>query len=182
MIRRILVPLVMAAALAGCGDRAPPPEVQPPVAVETTPNRPLPTDPERPGLRVPLVGGGAFDLARHRGTWIVVNFWATWCGPCLKEMPELSKLAARPDVDVIGLAYEDITAKDMQAFIAAHHPAYPIAIVDAYKPLAGFDTPQALPMTVLIAPDGRVAKKVLGPVTIPALDEAMERYRATGRG
>ena len=181
MTRRLLPPLLLAALLTACGDREPS-STQPAVGVEPRANREIPSDPDRPALRLPLVDGSTFDLAEHRGTWVVVNFWATWCGPCLKEMPELSTLAARDNVDVIGLAYEDIAVKEMQAFLATHKPAYPIAIIDTYKPLPGFDTPQGLPMTVLIAPDGRVAKKVLGPVTMAAIDEAIERHKATDHG
>lgn len=176
-----LLPVVLALALAGCGGDAPSPH-QPAVEVESRPNRPLPHDRSRPALQVTLVDGTRWDLAAQRGKWVVVNFWATWCGPCLQEMPELTRLAARDDVDVIGLAYEDIDVNAMQAFLAEHRPGYPIAIVDSLNPPPDFDTPRGLPMTVLIAPDGRIAKKVLGPVTIAAVDEAMARYRATGQG
>ena len=47
--------------------------------------------------------GAQYDLAAHRGKWVVVNFWATWCKPCLKEMPELSALdTMREHIEVIG--------------------------------------------------------------------------------
>ena len=54
------------------------------------------------------LGGGEISLSDYRGEWVVVNYWATWCPPCRKEMPELSELhEARGDVTVLGLAYEE---------------------------------------------------------------------------
>ena len=122
--------------------------------------------PDHPALVVQTFDGKRWDLADHRGRWVVVNFWATWCAPCLEEIPDLARFdAAREDVDVIGLAYEEIERADMAAFLAKRPIAYPIAILDVYAPPPDFETPRGLPMTYLIAPDGRVAKTFLGPVT-----------------
>jgi thiol-disulfide isomerase/thioredoxin len=105
---------------------------------------------------------------------VVVNFWATWCGPCLKEMPDLSALdAMRENVEVIGLAYEDIEPAAMKAFLEQHPVVYPVAILDVYAPPPAFATPRGLPTTYLIAPDGTVAKHFLGPVTAAELDAAI---------
>ncbi|GAB6196731.1 TlpA family protein disulfide reductase [Lysobacter xanthus] len=179
MIRRFPI-LLLTLALAACGDRAAPPAASapatPPPAAKAAPA----ADRTQPKLVVPLVDGTTYDLASHRGRWVVVNFWATWCGPCLKEMPELSKLATRGDVDVIGLAYEDIEPQAMKDFLAEHKPAYPIAIIDTFNPPADFDTPRGLPMTVVIAPDGRVAKQVVGPVTLEAIDAVIKAAPARG--
>ncbi|HEY4581664.1 MAG TPA: TlpA disulfide reductase family protein [Lysobacter sp.] len=175
MIRCFVLVAALAAGLAACGDGSRPP-AQPPVEVENVPNRTQPVDPVRPRLRVATIDGGIFDLAQHRGRFVVVNFWATWCGPCLKEMPELSKLAERGDVDVIGLAYEEIEPDAMRGFLKARPVSYPIAILDTYRPLPDFETPRGLPTTLLIAPDGRVATRVAGAVTVASLDEAMQRH------
>ena len=151
---------------------APAPELAETPAPETS--QPAGSGMESPTLRVPTIDGKTYDLAARRGKWVVVNFWATWCAPCLKEMPELSALdAMREHIEVVGLAYEEIDADAMRDFLKVHPVVYPIAIVDTYSPPVDFDTPRGLPMTYLIAPDGKVAKKILGPVTARDLEAAI---------
>ena len=125
---------------------------------------------EFPGLEVTTFAGGKWSLAQRRGKWVVVNFWATWCNPCLKEIPELDAFdKSRADVEVIGLAYEEIERPDMDAFLKAHPFDYPVALVDVYTGVPDFPIPKGLPMTYVIAPDGKVAKQFLGPVSMDEL-------------
>lgn len=137
--------------------------------------------PTHPALAVDTVDHGRFDLAAQRGQWVVVNFWATWCAPCLKEIPDLNALdAKREDLVIIGLAYEEITPEAMRAFyVEKVKPEYPVAIVDVYNPPADFDTPRGLPFTVLVAPDGAVAHKFLGPVTGADIEAKISEVSAT---
>lgn len=166
--------LLLLALLAACkreAEPAAPPAAKPEPAQATQPAQSAGTA-ERPTLRIATLDGKTFDLAEQRGKWAIVNFWATWCGPCLKEMPELSALdAMREHIVVIGLAYEDSTPEAMAAFMKQHPVAYPIALVDVYDPPKDFETPRGLPMTYLIAPDGKVAKRYTGPVTARMIED-----------
>ena len=162
-------PVAATPAAPTAGDVADPPEQDAvPAATEDAPK------PEIPTLEVATIDGDRFDLAAHRGKWVVVNFWATWCSPCLKEMPELSALdAMREHIVTVGLAYEEISPEDMQVFLKDHPVVYPIAVIDVYSPPADFETPRGLPITYLIAPDGKVARQFLGPVTAREIETAI---------
>jgi len=133
-----------------------------------------PAEITHPTLVVDTLDHGRFDLSERRGQWVVVNFWATWCKPCIKEIPDLTAFdASREDVQVIGLAYEEIEVEDLREFLSRHPAGYPIAMLDVYDPPADFDTPRGLPMTYLIDPEGRIARKFLGPITSEDLAEAI---------
>ncbi|WP_426687326.1 TlpA family protein disulfide reductase [Rhodanobacter ginsengiterrae] len=126
--------------------------------------------PERPSLHVITLDGKAFDLAAQRGKWVIVNYWATWCVPCIKEMPDISRfVAAHKNVAAIGLAYDDSEPADIKDFLAKHPVVYPVAQVGMDQPPKDFDEPRGLPTTYLISPDGKVAKHIVGPVTEASL-------------
>lgn len=128
---------------------------------------------ESPELKTSTLSHGEFDLSAQRGQWVLVNFWATWCAPCLKEMPELDHYdQEHADLQIIGLAFEETSADDLKAFLQTRPVSYPIALVDVYSPPAGWDVPRGLPLSILIGPDGKVAKKFLGPITGKDLDQA----------
>jgi thiol-disulfide isomerase/thioredoxin len=132
-----------------------------------------------PRLKVETLDGKTFDLASHRGQWVVVNFWATWCAPCIAEMPELSAfIKARKDVEGIGLAYEDTDRQEIIDFLKQRPVDYPIAQIDVEAPPEDFDTPRGLPTTYLIDPDGRIAKHFLGPIKDKDLEQAIATAKA----
>jgi len=109
--------------------------------------------------------GGTVRLSDYRGRWVVLNYWATWCAPCRKEIPELSALhEARDDIVVLGLAFEDTDQGNFDTFLKAFNPAYPLLLVDVYAPPEPFGAPKVLPTTIILDPAGRPRKVYQGPV------------------
>ena len=122
---------------------------------------------------LPRLGGGEIALSDYLGSWVVVNYWATWCAPCRKEMPELSQLHdERDDITVLGLAFEDTDDEAFETFLAEFQTSYPILRVDVYQPPEPFGAPKVLPTTIILNTEGRAVKTFLGPVT----REAIERF------
>ena len=125
-----------------------------------------------PPLRLPGLDGGTVELpAAYAGRPLLVNFWASWCGPCIEEMPELNRYAnAQADGDaangaqVVGIALDD--AQAVHAFLARVPVDYPI-LLDRAGPgdsSVQLGNPRGvLPYSVLISADGRLLKQKVGP-------------------
>ena len=131
-----------------------------------------PTGPDpAPDFTVTLFDGGEFHLSRHLaedGRPVLLNLWASWCGPCRAEMPAISAWAARnPNVYVIGVAVEDVAAKARE-LAAELQTSHDLAIGDgsfrADYPSLG------LPATYAIDEDGRIAKVFNGILNKTTLD------------
>jgi thiol-disulfide isomerase/thioredoxin len=111
--------------------------------------------------------GGTIAFADLEGDILILDFWATWCAPCISEIPHYNELHADYEdkgVHMIGVTLESGSAEEVVAFAKdpAHAILYPLVmgndeVVDKYGPVWGF------PTTVLVGPDGKVLKTWLGP-------------------
>jgi peroxiredoxin len=170
----VAVVLPAGAALLGRGRPVPELEVRTPPASVSTAARAYPPGTPAPALRLEGLDGGRVDLAALRGRPVVVNFWATWCDPCVREFPLLRRAAAthRPDrLAVVGVLTNDRPAA-ARAFVRRHHAAWPVG-VDPDAAAAGRWGAVGLPHTFFIRPDGTLASHQLGELTGPALDRQL---------
>ncbi|MEJ2534300.1 MAG: TlpA disulfide reductase family protein [Gammaproteobacteria bacterium] len=125
-----------------------------------------------------MLGGGEQSLAALRGQWVVLNYWATWCGPCRKEIPDLSALHDRNErITVLGLAYEEASEAEFRAFLADNPATFPILLVDVYDPPQPFGPPKVLPTTIVLDPQGRPVETFVGPVTGEQIERFVEDHR-----
>jgi len=135
---------------------------------------------ERPGpvdFSLQQLHGETVTLSGFRPKWVVLNYWATWCAPCRKEIPELSELnASRADIVVLGLAFEDTEMDVFDEFLLEFNPSYPILLVDVYNPPEPFGAPKALPTTIILDPEGYAVKTFVGPVTRASIESFIDAH------
>ena len=123
---------------------------------------------------VPLtdLDGRAHRLAEYRGHRVLLNFWASWCGPCLDEMPSLDRAArAHPQVTVLGIAMDEPAR--VRSFLAAHPVNYPVLLGRLDSPSTSLqlgDTAEVLPYSALLDADGRLLATHRGPLDAATLD------------
>ena len=116
-----------------------------------------------------------YRLADLKGKVILVNFWASWCGPCLVEIPEFIKVREEyhdEGFEIVGISTDD-SAQQLRDFAAKYKTNYPLVqttgeVEEAYGPVFG------LPTSILIARDGSVCKRHFGPLTKEQLEKELK--------
>ena len=125
---------------------------------------------------LPDVDGQFHSLSDFRGEWVIVNFWATWCSPCLKEIPEFNEMSHMTEpvpVVVIGIDFEEIETEPLKKFMEALEMNYLVLRV-GQSPLIPFEPLKGLPTTFIVSPDGRIVYTKIGQVTKDTLIEQLE--------
>ncbi len=107
-----------------------------------------------------------------RGQWVLINYWAEWCKPCLEEIPELNALNSNNNVTVLGVNFDGIQGPDLLELGKKMGITY-IMLADDPGPGFGWQLPVALPATFVVNPDGDLVEARFGPQTERELTELM---------
>jgi thiol-disulfide isomerase/thioredoxin len=119
---------------------------------------------QAPSFSLTDLQGNRLALDEMRGQTVVVNFWASWCGPCKTEIPDFSRFAQEhPDIAVLGLAVDSGDTSDVRRSAQRLGIDYTVALADQ-STVQSYDI-SAFPTTIIVGPDGDVAHIQVGAMT-----------------
>ena len=126
-----------------------------------------------------LLGGcSKTPLEAARGQWVLVNYWAIWCKPCIQEHPELNELDhSRSNVTVLGVNYDNLAGDELQSQLDELGVEFATLPEDPAAQL-GVASPQVLPTTFILDPEGNLGSTLVGPQTLDSLNQALVRAGA----
>ena len=120
--------------------------------------------------------GNEMNLDNYLGKLIIINFWATWCVPCIHEMPELNKAYTsfkNDDVEIIAINFAE-TRSEVDEFVNKYHLEFPI-LLDKYGDVSQDYRVRNLPVTYFISPDGIIMDLVLGGITQELIETKLKQ-------
>lgn len=135
-----------------------------------------------PVFTLPDLKGNKIDLVSFKGKVILIEFWATWCGPCREEIPHLTELYSKYRNDglvVMGISLDRKEPQEVQSFLEKLGVEYinlvgNDEIFENYSRLAGLGTIRGIPATFLIDREGRICKSFMGLTKKQILEEAVQ--------
>ena len=114
---------------------------------------------------IEIFNGSDTNLNKLNGNWIVINYWADWCAPCIKEIPELNEFAKENnDLLVFTFNFDQLDEDDLKPVAKKFNIEVP-SIVTHPRDIWGIQTPPAVPATFFINPDGNLALSLFRPQT-----------------
>ena len=114
---------------------------------------------------IEIFDGPDTNLNKLNGNWIVINYWADWCAPCIKEIPELNEFAKENnDLLVFTFNFDQLDEDDLKPVAKKFNIEVP-SIVTHPRDIWGIQTPPAVPATFFINPDGDLALSLFRPQT-----------------
>jgi len=119
-----------------------------------------------------FLSGEVKTLSEFNGQWLLINYWAVWCKPCIKEIPELNALNKRPEVSVIGYDFDQALGGELIKQVKKMGIQFPIVMQDPAE-LFEQTTPSALPATMLINPKGDLVSWLYGPQTKESIERVI---------
>ena len=172
----VLVPLVLLAVALNANKHD---EKDPETSISTppglVPKHVVTTGDAVPTFRLRTLAGAPVNTADYAGRPYVVSFWASWCGPCRKEMPLLNAAWAKRDGDlpVVGVTFQD-PESESKKFVAKYGIDFPIAPDDGYRIAKAFGVIN-VPTTFFVGADGKVVERVAGEGKVKDLEAALSR-------
>lgn len=132
---------------------------------------------QRPRASLTPLNGNSISFQSLEGKWVIFNYWASWCHPCFKEIPELNafyKQTKDTGVVLYGVNYDHVSKDTLEKIIKKMSIDYPNLIGDPAKSL-GLGNIPGLPATYIFDPKGRLVKKLYGQQTVKSLTRAIGR-------
>lgn len=133
-----------------------------------------------PGYSAQYLDGKPFVLSSEAGKVVFVNVWATWCGPCRMEIPELQELHDKYSsrgFNVVGVSIDDTGVEDVRKFVDQQKIGYPI-VIDAEGKLANILQTTVLPTSVILDRNGKIIWRQVGalmPNDVPGVEATIEK-------
>ncbi|HQO29066.1 MAG TPA: TlpA disulfide reductase family protein [Accumulibacter sp.] len=134
-------------------------------------------------LTLPDLAGHPQSIAQWRGKILVVNYWASWCTPCIEEMPAFSRLQTRyaeQGVQFVGIGIDELV--NMRAFIKKTPVAYPLLLAELGKGQQAGQQVKGLPYTLIIDQQGKLAESRLGRFDEAALEKILQKLLRESNG
>ena len=121
-----------------------------------------------PDFSVKSLEGKTIDKNALKGEVVILNFWASWCTPCMAEIPELKELAAHSKAKIVGIALDDNGLETVKPFVETHQINYTVAVgsQDMFQQFNGV----GIPYTLVLDPSQRIVKIYRGPTTRESLE------------
>ena len=138
---------------------------------------------EKIAFSMPDTHGKVRTLAQYAGKWVVVNYWATNCAPCLKEIPELEAFHKKHklrDAVVLGVNFEDIPRHWLKDFMDTVTMNYPVLPSDT-SPDTPFGPVIGLPTTFIVSPAGELVARQTGALTAANLETFIQRQTGVAK-
>ena len=183
MMKRTMVAVTIAVVL-GCRGAEKPAAPAKPAATKTQAPAPEPSSASAnvgdamPAYTAKTLTGAPYELASEKGSVVLVNVWATWCGPCRFEIPELQKMHdeyGKRGFKVVGVSVDEGEAKEVQQFVTEKKMTYPV-VLDPEGRIANLLSTTVLPTSVLLDRHGKIVWREIGaiPGNDPTLKKALD--------
>ena len=129
---------------------------------------------------IEVFNGPNTSINKLNGKWIVVNYWADWCAPCIKEIPELVEFAKEnKDILVYAFNFDELDVDDLAPVSKKFKVDVP-SLISHPREIWGIQTPPAVPATFYINPNGEVVRSLFRPQTKDSLNEILYSLKKTG--